>query len=74
MLLSQEPRRVPPCPRDDRELWKRGLCLLVRQDADHDAVRIADEEATDAPRLVDRTVDHLMPGPDRLGVCRIDTA
>jgi len=52
----------------------RRVSLLVRQDADHDAVRIADEEATDAPRLVDRTVDHLMPGPDRLGVCRIDTA
>src|SRR4051794_26771037 len=35
-------------------------------------MRIADEEATDAPWLVDRTVDHLVPGPYRLGVRRVD--
>ena len=49
-----------------------GLCLLVGQHADHDAVRIANEEATDAPWLVNRTVDHLVPGPYCLSVCRID--
>jgi thioredoxin reductase (NADPH) len=46
--------------------------LLVRQHADHDAVRIANEKATDAPWLVNRTVDHLVPGPYCLSVCRID--
>jgi hypothetical protein len=51
-----------------------GLCLLVGQHADHDAVRIANEEATDAPWLVNRTVDHLVPGPYCLSVCRIDGA
>src|SRR5215213_9471359 len=46
--------------------------LLVGQHADHDTVRIANEEATDAPRLVDRAVDHLVPGPYCPSVCRID--
>ena len=38
---------------------------LVGQHADHDTVRIANEEATDALGLVDRAVDHFVPGPRR---------
>ena len=48
------------------------LGLLVGQHADHDTVRIANEEATDAPRLVNRTVDDLVPGLDCFSVRRID--
>ena len=44
----------------------------MRQDAEHDAVGIADEEAPDAPGLIDRAVDDLVPGPDRFGVRRVD--
>jgi putative ABC transport system permease protein len=44
----------------------------VRQHADHDADRIAHEETTDAPGLVDRPVDDLVAGPDRLRVRGID--
>ena len=44
------------------------------QHADHDTVRIANEEAADAPRLVNRTVDDLVPGVDCFSVRRIDGA
>jgi hypothetical protein len=44
----------------------------VGQHADHDTVRIANEEATDAPRLVNRTVDDLVPGLDCFSMRRID--
>jgi hypothetical protein len=44
----------------------------VGQHADDDAVRIANEEATDAPGLVNRTVDDLVPAPDCFGVRRVD--
>ncbi len=40
--------------------------------ADDDTLRIANEEAANAPGLVDRTVDHLVPGLHRFGVCDID--
>jgi hypothetical protein len=46
----------------------------VCQHADDHAVRIANEEATDAPRLVHRTVDHLVTGPHRFRVGRVDGA
>jgi hypothetical protein len=49
-----------------------GLGLLVGQHADHDTVRIANEEATDAPRLVNWTVDDLVPGLDCFTMRRID--
>src|SRR4051812_19809825 len=50
----------------------RSARSLVRQHADDDAVRIANEEAADAPGLVDRAVDDLVPGLQRLGMRRID--
>ena len=45
---------------------------VVGEHADHDAIRIANEEAADAPRLVDRVVDDLMSGLDCFGMRRID--
>jgi hypothetical protein len=44
----------------------------VGQHADHDPVRIANKEATDAPRLVNRSVDDLVPGFDCCSMRRID--
>jgi hypothetical protein len=48
------------------------LRSLVSQHADHDTVRIANEEATDAPRLVNWTVDDLVPGLYCFSMRRID--
>src|SRR3954451_1723604 len=56
----------------DRSSLSDPRSSVVRQHADHDPLRIANEEATDAPGLVDGTVDDLVPGPDCFGVRRID--
>src|SRR4051794_30219057 len=41
---------------------------LVSEHADHNTVWVANEETTNAPGLVDRTVDHLVSTPHRFGV------
>ena len=55
----------------------RARCLaagksVVCQHADHNTLRIANEEATYAPGLVNWTVDDLVPAPDCFSVGRID--
>jgi hypothetical protein len=45
----------------------------VSEHTDHDTVRIANEEAADAPWFVDRPVDDLVPCPDCFSVRRINS-
>src|SRR3954471_8525348 len=61
-----------PAPVNEIVARTRELGLLVGQHADHDTVRVANEEATDAPRFINRTVDDLVPGLDCFSMRRID--